>query len=93
MNKQSLTLLGTTVALIAAGALLLSHFQTHQKLGAPAVKPRPLPDSLNLEVLLPEKVLNYNSTAVEVSERETVLTELKVSRPRPFRSIEFALRV
>ncbi len=71
MNKQNLSLLGTTVALIVAGALTLTYFQTHQKLGSPAVRTRPLPGGQNLEVLLPEKVLNYDSIAVEVSEIET----------------------
>jgi len=71
MNKQNLTLFGTAVALMAASALVLNYFHTHQKLGAPGVKTCPLPGAQNLEVMLPEKVLNYDSSPVEVSAVET----------------------
>jgi hypothetical protein len=57
--------------LIIVGAIALNYFHVHQKLGAPAVKTRPLPGSENLEVLLPEKVLDYKSAPIEVSAVET----------------------
>jgi hypothetical protein len=71
MKKQNFVLFGTGLALIVGGALALSYFQGHQKLGTPAVKTRPLPGSENLEVLLPEKVLDYKSAPLEVSQVET----------------------
>src|SRR5215475_1581919 len=71
MKKQNLTLLGAGLALIFGGALALNYFHGHQKLGTPAVKTRPLPGSENLEVLLPEKVLDYKSAKLEVSDVET----------------------
>jgi hypothetical protein len=71
MNKQNLTLLGATLLLIAGGALALNYFHAHQRLGTPAVKTRPVPGAENLEVLLPETVLNYKSARLEVSAVET----------------------
>src|SRR6266404_3489668 len=71
MNKQMLVLFGTTVALIAIGAAALDHMHGHQKLAPPGVKTRPLPGTQNVEVVLPEKVLDYESELVEVSEIET----------------------
>src|SRR4051812_15896719 len=71
MNRKTTTLFAVTVIVIAGGAFALNYFQTHQKLGAPGVKTRPLAGSQNVEVVLPEKVLNYDSVPVEVSEAET----------------------
>src|SRR6476620_3330104 len=71
MNKRDLALPAVGLALMVAGALALNYFHVHQKLGAPAVKTRPIPGGANLEVLLPEKVLNYTSAPVEVSAVET----------------------
>ena len=70
MNKQNL-LLGVALGLILAGAVSLRYFHTHQKLGTPAVKTRPLEGGQNLEVMLPEKVLDYKSAQIEISEVET----------------------
>jgi hypothetical protein len=71
MNKRTLALPAAGLALIVAGALALNYFHAHQKLGAPAVKTRPLAGGQNLEVLLPEKVLDYKSDPIEVSAVET----------------------
>jgi len=51
--------------------MTLDYFRHNQKLGRPAVKTQSIRGSQALEVLLPEKVLNYNSVPVEVSEVET----------------------
>src|SRR5207244_3864426 len=71
MNKQNVALFGTAFALMEGGALALNHFHTHNKLGTPAVKTHPLAGTQNLEVLLPENVLDYKSAALETSEVET----------------------
>src|SRR3954453_3206544 len=71
MNKRDLALPAAGLVLIVAGALALNYCHLHQKLGAPAVKTRPLPGAQNLEVLLPEKVLDYKSAPIEVSAVET----------------------
>jgi hypothetical protein len=49
------------LALIAGGAGLLTQLKASQKLGPPGVLTAPLPGSIRLEVLLPEKVLDYSS--------------------------------
>jgi hypothetical protein len=76
MNKQNWLLLAVTLALIGCGAGYLEHFRTHQKLGLPGVKTRPLTDDTGqplkddrrLEVVLPERVLDYTSTNMPVDE-------------------------
>jgi Protein of unknown function (DUF3485) len=71
MNKRNLALPSAGLALMLVGALALNYCRVHQKLGAPAVKTRSLSGSPNLEVLLPEKVLNYKSAPIEVTAVET----------------------
>jgi hypothetical protein len=56
--------MGLGLALIACGAGLLTHLKAAQRLGAPGVTTAPVPGSIRLEVLLPEKVLNYTSEKV-----------------------------
>ncbi len=51
--------------LIGGGGVLLNQFKAHQKLGQPGVKTRPLANSRNLEVVLPETVLDYTSERLE----------------------------
>jgi hypothetical protein len=51
----------TGLLLIGGSAVVLLKFKAHQKLGEPGVKTRPLANSRNLEVVLPETVLNYTS--------------------------------
>jgi hypothetical protein len=60
--KQNKTLLFVaTVAMIAGAAALLFRLHTKQNLGAPAVRTRALAGERRLEVLLPERVLDYQS--------------------------------
>jgi uncharacterized protein DUF3485 len=65
MNRQKLILLIVALLMIGGGAGTLAWFQTHQRLGRPGIKTRPLPDTVNVEILIPEKVLDYSSTALE----------------------------
>jgi hypothetical protein len=64
MNRQKPVLFIIALALIGATAGVLAHAKTNQKLGLPGVKTRPLADSHNLEVLLPETVPGYTSMEV-----------------------------
>ena len=66
MNKQKWIILVAALGLIAAAAYLLAGLQSMQKLGQPAVKTSPIPDSTRLLVNLPEHVLDYASEDVEV---------------------------
>ncbi len=61
MNRTKLIFATVALLLIGSGAGVLLAFKTHQKLGAPGVKTRPLANSRNLEVVLPETVLDYTS--------------------------------
>jgi hypothetical protein len=64
MKQQKLILLVVTLGLIASSAGVLANMRAHQKLGPPAVKAESVADSIRLEVLLPERVLDYESKAV-----------------------------
>jgi hypothetical protein len=62
MNKQKIILLVAALAVIGGAAAVLNHLSTNQRLGQPGVKTTtPQGKQLNVEVLLPEKVLNYDS--------------------------------
>jgi len=64
MNKQKIILLLMTLALLGGGAGVLGRMKTNQRLGPPGVKAEPLAGGRNLHVLLPERVLNYQSEEI-----------------------------
>ncbi len=66
MTKQKWVILIVALGLMGAAVALLTRLQSNQKLGQPAVKTRPIPGSVRLEVDLPERVLDYTSEAMEV---------------------------
>ena len=66
MNKQTWIILIVALGLMGGTAGLLTNLRTHQKLGQPAVKTRPIPGSIRLQVELPERALDYASQTVEV---------------------------
>ena len=66
MNKQKWLIVILALGLIGGTAALLTRLQATQKLGQPAVKTRPIPGSLRLQVQLPERVLDCTSEEVEV---------------------------
>lgn len=68
MNARKLILLIATLLLIGGTAGMLVRVKARQVLGPPAVATRPLPDSQNLEVVLPEFVLDYTSEFVKQDE-------------------------
>lgn len=70
MKKQQTILLAVTLAIIAGTGWFLAHLHSFQRLGKPGVKTRPLAGSENVEVVLPEHVLDYASEPVEVSKLE-----------------------
>ena len=65
MNARKLMLMVVTLLLIGGTAGLLVRVKAKQTLGRPGVKTRPLADSKNLEVVLPEFVLDYTSEVIE----------------------------
>lgn len=66
MKRQKLVLSVIALALIAGTALLLA--EVPQKLGAPGVKAHPVPGSVRWQIDLPEKVMGYVSTNMDVDE-------------------------
>ena len=68
MNKQKSILLALTLAMIGGTGWFLAHLHSFQRLGKPGVKTRPLAGSKNLEVVLPEQVLDYNSEPIPLAE-------------------------
>ncbi|MCU0785183.1 MAG: hypothetical protein MUF81_14270, partial [Verrucomicrobia bacterium] len=65
MNKPKIILLLVALALMGGGAGVLLRMKTNQQLGAPGVKTEPLAGGINLHVLLPERVLDYESKEIQ----------------------------
>lgn len=61
MNRTKWILALVTVLMIVSAAGVLARFKAIQRLGEPGVKTRPIAGSKNLEVMLPEQVLDYTS--------------------------------
>ena len=61
MNRQKWILALVVLLSIGSTAVLLARIKTSQRLGLPGVKTGPLPGTQNVEVLLPERVLDYTS--------------------------------
>lgn len=67
MNKKwVICIAALAIMALCFGALV--HLRGYQKLGKPGVKTRPLASGSNLEVVLPEQVLDYTSKKVEQSQ-------------------------
>ena len=71
MNVKKWMVLAAALLLIGGTAGMISRLKYHQQLGQPGVKTEPLPGTKNLEVILPEKVLNYTSEKMEQAEMVT----------------------
>jgi hypothetical protein len=67
-SKKKWFALGLTLLMMLGSGIMLSRLQGEQKLGVPGVKTAPLADSKNLEILLPEKVLDYTSEKVPIDQ-------------------------
>jgi hypothetical protein len=71
MKQQKAILLGLTLAMIGGTGWFLAHIRSFQRLGKPGVKTRPIAGSQNLEVVLPEHVLDYDSEPIPLAELVT----------------------
>ncbi len=94
MKKQLWPMFIAAVVLIVGGGLAIRGFHQRQKLGAPAVRTAPLPgDPKRLEIVLPEKVLEYDSKAVETDEivRNTLPQDTSYGQRRYKRADGFEL--
>lgn len=68
MNRTKWILAVVTVLLIGSTAVLLARYKSMQRLGDPGVKTQPIANSKNLDVVLPEKVLDFTSEVIPLSE-------------------------
>ena len=68
MSRQKFIIALVVLALIAGTAGLLANLRAHQKLGPPAVKTSPMPDPIRVQVELPERALDYESTNVPIEQ-------------------------
>jgi hypothetical protein len=68
MNKQKAILFAVALTMVGTTGWFLEHLHSFQKLGKPGVKTRPLVGSQNLEVVLPEHVLNCESEPIPLAE-------------------------
>jgi hypothetical protein len=66
MKRQKWIVVIVALGLMGGAAGLLTRLQANQKLGRPAVKTEPIPGSQRLEVVLPERVLDYTSEEIPV---------------------------
>jgi hypothetical protein len=64
MNKQKWIILLTVLVLLGGTGAFLSRLQNFQKLGSPGVKTRTVDTEQNVEVALPERVLDYASDRI-----------------------------
>lgn len=74
MNKQKWILAVVTLLLIGAAAGLLGRFKTNQRLGQPGVIIDPVTTNRSQIVLLPERILDYESELVD--QQDIVLNTL-----------------
>lgn len=68
MKRNTWMLVVATLLLIGSAAVVLARFKSIQRLGEPGVKTRPITGSKTVEVVLPEKVLDYTSEWMAQSE-------------------------
>lgn len=70
MKLQTSLVVLVALSLMAAGAGLLLHLKTTQRLGEPGVKWLPRDNDLRLDIQLPERVLEYDSRRIEPGPQE-----------------------
>jgi uncharacterized protein DUF3485 len=64
MKNQKILILVVALVLMAGTAGALAWLRANQKLGTPGVKGTPIPDSIQMNIALPERVLDFTSTNV-----------------------------
>jgi hypothetical protein len=68
MNKQQWIIAAIAIVLMGGTAALLGIMRSHQRIGEPGVKTTPTTNPKRLEVVLPEKVLDYTSEKLETEQ-------------------------
>lgn len=65
MNRQKWILASVALLMMAAAAVMLVRLKASQRLGAPGIRAKPIPDSQRMEIYLPERVPGYTSEATK----------------------------
>lgn len=73
MKAKTWSIWIVTLLLMGGTAGLVHRLKGNQELGAPGVKTQPIPGSKTLEVILPERVLDYTSVKLD---QEAVVTNM-----------------
>jgi Protein of unknown function (DUF3485) len=91
MNTQKPVLFLSALLLMGGGAGLLGYMHGHQRLGRPAIETRPIPGTNRLEILLPQRVLDYQAKPIPVDDvtmaylpKDTSITERRYTAPDGF---------
>jgi hypothetical protein len=64
MKSQKILILIVALVLMAGTAGALAWLRANQKLGTPQLKGTPIPDSIRMNISLPERVLDFTSTNI-----------------------------
>ena len=93
MNTRKWLLSVVALLMIGSAAGILVRLKSNQRLGAPGVRTIPLAESKNLEVILPELVLDYTSERIEqdkivigVLPKDTSYGQRRYQAPDDFRT-------
>ncbi len=70
MTRLKIVVAVVALLLMGSGAAMLLHLRSIQRLGEPGVVTTPRTNDLRVEIVLPERVLDYTSRAIEPSEVE-----------------------
>jgi len=94
MNTRKWLLSVVALLMIGSAAGILVRLKSHQRLGQPGVKTIPLAESKNLEVILPELVLDYTSERIEqdkivigILPKDTSYGQRRYQAPDDFRTL------
>jgi hypothetical protein len=68
VNRQLLILFGLALAIMGVTAGLLTQVRSHQRLAPPGVRTHPVQGSIRLEAELPDHVLDFDSTNLDVED-------------------------
>jgi hypothetical protein len=92
MKNQKIIILVVALVLMAGTAGALAWLRANQKLGPPGLKGTPIPDSIRMNIALPERVLDFTSTnvpepevAIDYFPKDTSYTERAYFTPNGLR--------
>jgi hypothetical protein len=67
MKRAQLVMVLAALALMLGAGVVLARLKSSHRLGPPGVKTQPIPDSVRLDILLPARVLDFDSEPIETT--------------------------